>query len=322
MSKLNAALAKFQNRHNELQTEMVELQENKARSRRSEAPQVSGSKRSRSNISAGSEDNSQSLTTGAGGDFRRRHGGDPFKVKVKVPKGSYIPRRPEPPVKGKVIKDAREYLRRQERPVTGEQLERHLNFIFADYPDMVDVLIKAEFVNYNANANTYSFKYDEKVVDKDSLLRFLRAKPFGQTLRHVKDLYSKVPEDLQKLKDEGSILILAAQDEEQQVIYPLSDNADKEREQHAIRGFDLFLSAEYLATELPRDPQELSRQYQKAFKAQSKASTATFEKVEVYKPPKTGTRKPRAWQMDKVTNAHMPELFAGTRATQIDNATY
>jgi hypothetical protein len=187
---------------------------------------------------------------------------------------------------------------------------------------MREVLVRADFVDYDAPRDTFAFRFDERVVDKDSLLRFLKANPFGRTFRHVKDLYPSVDKDLAALQAEGRVLLLAALEEEQRVVYPLTDQVDNEREKAGVTAFDAFLADEFLATEVPRDTEALSRAYKQAFHAQGKAATAVFERVVEIKPEKQRQRKARAWQMDKVTNAHMPELFAGARATQIDNATY
>jgi hypothetical protein len=316
---LQAALSKFQSRHGTIQQEMVEIEEGRT-GRRPDAPQASGSKRSRSHVSEEASEDNSLLTDAKGSGVRTKLKGSAFRV--RIPKDVVIARRAEPPVKGKVLKDGREYLRAQEGPVAAAQLEKALNFSFAQYPDMRDMLASADFVDHDPGRDTFAFRYDERVVDKSSLLRFLKANPFGKSLRHVKDLYPSVDKDVAQLQAEGRVLLLAAVEEEQRVVYPLCDQVDAEREKAGAAAFDAFLAQEFLATALPRDAEALSKAYRQAFSAPGKAVTAVFERVVEIKPEKQRQRKARAWQMDKVTNAHMPELFAGVRATQIDSATY
>nr|GMC70692.1 general transcription factor IIE subunit 2-like [Ipomoea batatas] len=163
-------------------------------------------------------------------------------------------------------------------------------------------------VHYDGKKFSYKSKHDLK--NKDQLLILIRKLPWGIAVIDLKDAYPTVMEDLQSLKAAGQIWLLSNFDSQEDIAYPndpgVRIKVDDELKQ-LFRGI-----------ELPRDMLDIEKELQKngMKPATNTAKRRAMAQVHgISSKPKTKKKKHEISKRTKLTNAHLPELFANLNSS-------
>ncbi|XP_031099081.1 uncharacterized protein LOC116025604 [Ipomoea triloba] len=164
-------------------------------------------------------------------------------------------------------------------------------------------------VHYDGRRFSYKAKHDLK--NKDQLLTLIRRYGEGIPIIDLKDAYPTVMEDLQSLKAAGQVWLLSNFDSQEDIAYP---NDPKVR----TNKVDEDIKQLFLEIELPRDMLDIEKDL---LKNGMKPATNTAKRramAQVHgmaNKPKTKKKKHEISKRTKLTNAHLPELFANLKSS-------
>ncbi|CAH9072898.1 unnamed protein product [Cuscuta epithymum] len=186
---------------------------------------------------------------------------------------------------------------------TIEQINRECHVDMNANKAVFDSLRNNPKVHYDGKQFSYKSKHDVK--NKDQLIRLIRKFDEGIAIIDLKDAYPTVMEDLQSLKAEGQVWLLSNSDSQEDIVHP--NKADVRIK------VDDDLKQLYRGIELPRDMLDIEKELQKngMKPATNTAKRRAMAQVHgISSKPKTKKKKHEISKRTKLTNAHLPELFA------------
>ncbi|KAG8662104.1 general transcription factor IIE subunit 2 [Manihot esculenta] len=232
------------------------------------------------------------------------------------------PRTPGPPVKfsndterlqhinsirkapvGAQIKRVINLLLEKRQPLTPEQINEACFVDVNSNKAVFDSLRNNPKVNYDGKRFSYKSKHDLK--DKSQLLVLIRKFPEGIAVIDLKDAYPTVMDDLQALKAAGQMWLLSNFDSQEDIAYP--------NDPRAVIKVDDDLKQLFRGIELPRDMLDIEKDLQKngMKPATNTAKRRAAAQVQgISSKPKIKKKKDTISRRTKLTNAHLPELFA------------
>ncbi|KAG0222638.1 hypothetical protein BGW42_006414 [Actinomortierella wolfii] len=113
------------------------------------------------------------------------------------------------------------YLRDAEEPQTAEDIRRKGNVDLEAHPELYQVLKDSPKVDYDMVNHTFQYKPTYNVKSKEDLLALLEKNKNvgGMEYKELKDSYSKLPEAVRQLAEEGKILVIKTKDGQPRVLY-------------------------------------------------------------------------------------------------------
>ncbi|GAX83995.1 hypothetical protein CEUSTIGMA_g11420.t1 [Chlamydomonas eustigma] len=166
--------------------------------------------------------------------------------------------------------------------------------------------------------STLRIKYrphNEGIRDKPTLLNFIREHPNGTYREYIEDSYKGVLEDLNVLQSEQRIFVINNPEAQQDAVFP-AELMDVKVDDDII--------AHFHQVEVPRN--DVLELQQEVTQTGLKSALASQELKRPAPMPssfgkdgkKRKPRKERAVNINKVTNAHLPGLFAGAAPKSLD----
>eukprot|EP00210_Caulerpa_lentillifera_P000774 g749.t1 len=148
----------------------------------------------------------------------------------------------------------------------------------------------------------------QNVRNKEDLLMHIRRHPKGTLWEEISDTYKSVEQDLAELQNEYKIFVIENPDIEDKVIF--WNDPKIERAKISDQVLDLWKDSQP-----PPDNHVYETALKKSgIKLSIRKTAQKREPVEKRRKP----RKSRDFKYRKITNTHMPELFASSQPEQID----
>lgn len=164
-----------------------------------------------------------------------------------------------------------------------------------------DNLRKNLKVRYDGRCFSYKSKHD--LNGKDDLLDLIQRSQYGLAVVDVKDSYTSVLEDLQALKSEGQVWLLANNDSQEDIVYP--------NDPKVVIKVDDDLKQLFRGIELPGDMVDIEKDLQKNGMKPATNTAKRRAAAQVHGIPSKPKPKKKSGinKRTKLTNAHLPELF-------------
>ncbi|KAF9976818.1 hypothetical protein BGZ73_007725 [Actinomortierella ambigua] len=113
------------------------------------------------------------------------------------------------------------YLRDAEEPQTAEDIRRKGNVDLEANPELYQALKDSSKIDYDMVSHTFQYRPTYNIKSKEDLLALLEKNKNvgGMEYKELKDSYSKLPEAVRQLAEEGKILVIKTKDGQPRVLY-------------------------------------------------------------------------------------------------------
>ena len=175
---------------------------------------------------------------------------------------------------------------------------------------LVSALQRNEVVSIDPNTQTLRYRTKYSINSLTTLHDLIRRNPFGINSNDLKDAYPEAGADLQQLVNDQAVFQCHSRDyPDVYIVFPNDINLVAEVDED----MRTFLQS----IEMPQESTQIDAALLSAGIKKAKRSTARLKLTVITdNQPKNKKRKQTA--IRHVTNLHMPELFQGEMATQID----
>lgn len=216
---------------------------------------------------------------------------------------------------GQQLKLVYDFMCERRVPTTFKQIKESLKdkVDIAATPKLMDALCKHEKLEVDDIGRTVRYRPKYTVQNREQLHALIRKHPFGLISLDLRDAYSSAADDLKALVEDGCAFECGSRDYTQEgctIVYPNDMKLDMDIPEQ-IRSNLMTMTIPF------KEGEEADAALKAAGIPKAVRSTARLKTAVIEDNLKVGKkRKQRA--IRNVTNAHMPELFQGALATQID----